>query len=50
MILQKAQLIQEFKPDQTKKAEDINGNFLRPIFLLFTIERLGPIVRIYKLL
>ena len=49
-IIQKARLIQEFKPSPAAQAEDVNGgDFFRPVYLFFSLERLGPIVRIYKL-
>lgn len=48
-IIQKARLIQEFKQGRGEKAEDINGDFIRPIFMLFSLERPGPTIKIYEL-
>jgi len=48
-VLQKARLIQEFKQGQAKKAEDITCNFIRPVFIFFSLGRPGPTIKIYRL-
>lgn len=48
-LLETGQLIHEFKQGRLEKAENINSRFFQPIFLLFSLKKLGPTVRIYKL-
>lgn len=48
-ILQKAQLIREFKQGQAGQVEDIASNFIRPTSIFFSLERPGPTIKIYKL-
>ena len=48
-LIQSAELVKEFKQGQLEKPEDINDNFLRPVSILFSLERFGPTVRIYQI-
>lgn len=48
-LMAEARLIKEFRQGSGEKAEDINGDFIRPVSFLFLIERPGPTIRIYEL-
>ncbi|MCD6283904.1 hypothetical protein J7J12_01470, partial [bacterium] len=48
-IIKKGHLIKKFTTGAENISYDINNNFIKPISIIFHLERLGPIVEIYKL-
>jgi 4-amino-4-deoxy-L-arabinose transferase-like glycosyltransferase len=50
IIIEPSKLLKEFKVKVDDNfLQDITGNFYQPVFWLFKVKRLGPVIRIYQL-